>query len=106
MADFPFPDQALAARSIIEAESGRWVVYLEATIIPDREGYIVRHRIADYPSQRHAEIAARWIVGAASRDLPRPQRFDAWDWDARSPCSNRRLTSPFRRRRPPPRSPR
>lgn len=68
----PFPDQALAVRAIIEPERGRWVVLLEVTMIPDRDDYVVRHRIADYPSQRHAEIAARWIVGAAARDLPRP----------------------------------
>jgi hypothetical protein len=68
----PFPDQALAAHALVEPERGRWVVYLEVTMIPDRADYVVRHRIADYPTRRHAEIAARWIVGAASRDLPRP----------------------------------
>lgn len=68
----PFPEQALAVRAIVEAERGRWVVWLEVTMIPDRDDYLVRHRIADYPTQRHAEIAARWIVGAAARELPRP----------------------------------
>lgn len=72
MADQPFPADALAVRAIIEPVGGRWVVVLEVTMIPDREDYVVRHRIADYPTQRHAEVAARWIVGAASRDLPRP----------------------------------
>lgn len=70
--DHPFPDQAIAVRAIIEPHDGRWVVFLEVTMIPDRDVYVVTHRIADYPTQRHAEIAARWIVGAASRDLPRP----------------------------------
>lgn len=72
VSDHPFPDQAIAVRAIIEQHDGRWVVLLEVTMIPDRDDYIVTHRIADYPTQRHAEIAARWIVGAASRDLPRP----------------------------------
>jgi hypothetical protein len=72
VSNHPFPDQAIAVRAIIEQHDGRWVVLLQVTMIPDRDDYIVTHRIADYPTQRHAEIAARWIVGAASRDLPRP----------------------------------
>ncbi|HNV76168.1 MAG: AP2 domain-containing protein [Gemmatimonadetes bacterium] len=72
MSDAHFPDQALAAHADVEPEGGRWVVYLVVTMIPDRDDYVVRHRIADYPTERHARIAARWIVGAASRDLPRP----------------------------------
>ncbi|MFN8667383.1 MAG: hypothetical protein U0164_09370 [Gemmatimonadaceae bacterium] len=66
------PRDAIAVRAIIEGERGRWVVYLEVTMVPDRDDYLVTHRIADYPTQRHAEIAARWIVSAAGRDLPRP----------------------------------
>ena len=68
----PFPADAIAVRAIITPEFGRWVVSLEITLVPDREDCVVVHRIADYPTERHAEIAARWMVRAAGRDLPRP----------------------------------
>jgi hypothetical protein len=69
--DAHFPDQALAAHADVEPKrTGGWLP--RGHDIPDRDDYVVRHRIADYPTERHARIAARWIVGAASRDLPRP----------------------------------
>jgi hypothetical protein len=72
MPGFPFPAQALSVRSIIERRDARWVLTLEVTMIPDRDDYIVRHRIADYATEREARVAARWMVAAAARDLPRP----------------------------------
>lgn len=68
------PGDAFAVRARIEGERGRWVLYLEVLMVPDRDDYIVTHRIADYPTRRHAEVAARWIVSAAGRDLPPPPR--------------------------------
>jgi len=73
MGDVPrFPHQALSARTYVGTEAGRWVVYLEVTMIPDHDDYIVTRRIADYPTRAAAEVAARWIGRAADRDLPRP----------------------------------
>lgn len=72
MAEPRFPAQALAVRAIIERSHGRWVLSLEVTMIPDREDYVVRHRIADYATEREAQVAARWTVAAAERDLPHP----------------------------------
>jgi hypothetical protein len=48
------------------------VLHLEVTMIPDREDYVVRHRIADYATEQEALVAARWMRAAAARDLPRP----------------------------------
>jgi len=67
-----FPAQALAVRAIIEHDRGRWALHLEVAMIPDREDYVVRHRIADYATEREAQVAARWITAAAERDLPHP----------------------------------
>lgn len=67
-----FPDDALEVRPIIEPESGRWVVFLEVLFVPDREPWVVRHRVRDFATEEQAAIAARWMVGAAQRNLPRP----------------------------------
>jgi hypothetical protein len=68
----PFPDAALHVRSIVREEQRRWVLYLEFTMMPDTPDHVVTHRIADYPTQRHADLAAQWMVRAAERDLPHP----------------------------------
>ncbi len=68
----PIPGDAIAVRAFIEHERGRWVVFLEITMVPDRDDYVVTHRIADYSSRADADVAARWMVRAAGRDLPRP----------------------------------
>ncbi|NJM07293.1 hypothetical protein HC891_15520 [Candidatus Gracilibacteria bacterium] len=77
MPDWPFrvpepPDgfehQALAAHTTVDYERGQWVVYLEVTFWDE----IRRHRIAAYPSERLALIAADWIKRGAQRDLPGP----------------------------------
>jgi hypothetical protein len=67
-----FPSDALSVRAIIEPEKGRWVLTLEVLMVPDTPDYIVRHRIADYPTRNRAEVAAKWIVTAADRNLPHP----------------------------------
>lgn len=67
-----FPGDAVSVRAIIEPEKGRWVLTLEVLMVPDRPDYIVRHRIADYPTRQRAEVAAKWIVTAADRNLPHP----------------------------------
>jgi hypothetical protein len=72
MASDGFERQALAARTRIAREHGRWVVTLEVLMIPDRDDYVIAHRIADYPTEAAATVAARWIERAAQRDLPRP----------------------------------
>jgi hypothetical protein len=70
--DRPFPGDALTVRAIIEPERGRWVLTLEIVMVPDTDDYIVRHRIADYATRERAEVAAKWIVSAANRNLPHP----------------------------------
>ncbi len=45
---------------------------LEILMVPDRPDHIVRHRIADYPTRQGAEVAAKWTVNAANRNLPHP----------------------------------
>jgi hypothetical protein len=72
MPDRLFPNDALSVRAIIEPEKGRWVLTLEVLMVPDTPDYIVRHRIADYPTRNRAEVAAKWIVTAADRNLPHP----------------------------------
>lgn len=68
----PIPGDAIAVRAFVEHQRGRWVVYLEITMVPDREDYLVTHRIADYSTRSDADVAARWMVRAAGRDIPRP----------------------------------
>jgi hypothetical protein len=67
-----FPSDALDVRAIITEEKGRWVLTLEILMVPDRPDHIVRHRIADYPTRERAEVAAKWTVSAANRNLPHP----------------------------------
>lgn len=68
----PFAGDAISVRAIIEPEQGRWVLTLEVLMVPDRPDYLVRHRIADYPTRERAEVAAKWMVSAADRNLPHP----------------------------------
>jgi hypothetical protein len=58
----------IAARAFVEPEAGEWVVYLEVLYLNE----LVRRRIAAYPTQRKAELAARWIGWNANRDLGAP----------------------------------
>lgn len=71
-----FPARAVAATTSIEESNGRWVVYLEAGFwaenATENPVEVVRHRIADYPTRREAEVAARWMERGAEREIPRP----------------------------------
>ena len=51
----------------IEEDAGRWVVWMDAITIPDREEYVVTHRIGDYPTRERAELAARWMRRGAEK---------------------------------------
>jgi len=71
-----FPAKAVAAKSWIEEENGRWVVYLEAGFWEAEESdnpmQVVRHRIADYATRREADVAATWMERGAERNLRTP----------------------------------
>ena len=63
---------AIDARAVITEEKGRWVLTLEVLLVPDRPDHVLRHRIADYPTRQRAEVAAKWIVNCANRNIPHP----------------------------------
>jgi hypothetical protein len=71
-----FPtENAVWVVATVEAENGRWVVYLEVGFWEPNEPdniQTVRHRIQAYPKKRLAEIAAHWIERGASKDLSQP----------------------------------
>lgn len=74
MSDDGFRDRATHVKAIIEQEKGLWVVYLEITFWEwdDTDApklNHVRRRIQHYPTQRQAEIAAKYMKRAAERDL-------------------------------------
>jgi hypothetical protein len=62
---------ALAVETYVSQERGRWVV--EVVVVFTDEA--VRRRINDYPSRRHAEIAAAWIKRGSRT---RHRRAAAW----------------------------
>lgn len=59
-------DHAIAVETYVEERNGRWVVEI-VVIFPDEA---VRKTINDYPTKRHAEVAASWMKRGAQRDLP------------------------------------
>ena len=61
-------DAAYAVETYVVEESGRWVVEL-VVLFPDEA---VHRRINNYPTKRHAEIAASWMKRAAQRDIEGP----------------------------------
>jgi hypothetical protein len=63
----PDDSPVLALRTRIEHEQGRWVVYADAVCIPDRDDYVVTHRIGDYATREQALVAARLIERTANR---------------------------------------
>lgn len=70
--DAPPPDaarQAAAVETFVREESGQWVVDI-AVAFPDG---VVRRTVNTYRTRRHAEIAARWILRAADRDIDGPR---------------------------------
>ena len=61
-------DQAIAVDTFVREERGRWIVEI---VVVFGDG-AVQKRVNDYPSRRHAEIAARWIRRGADRDIEGP----------------------------------
>ena len=61
-------DPAIAVDTTVREERGRWIVDI-AVVFPDGA---VQHTVNDYPTRRHAEIAARWMRRAADRDIEGP----------------------------------
>ncbi len=59
---------AVDVDTVITEERGRWWVDL-VVVFPDG---VVRRRINDYATRRHAEIAASWIKRTATRDIDGP----------------------------------
>ena len=72
MPDVPARCDAVTARAVISEERGRFVLTLEVLLVPDTADHVIRHRIADYPTRQRAEVAAKWIVTAADRNVPHP----------------------------------
>lgn len=61
-------DAAIAVDTTVVERSGRWAVEI-VVIFPDEA---IRRTVNDYPTRRHAEIAAGWIKRAAERDIEGP----------------------------------
>ena len=59
---------AIAVETYVQQERGRWVVEIVVVFTDE----VVRRRINDYPTRRHAEIAANWIKRGAQRDIEGP----------------------------------
>lgn len=59
-------EEPLSVRSLIGNERGQWVVYLEF----EYPNEVRRHRIAAYPTERKAQIAADAMLRTAMRDHP------------------------------------
>lgn len=61
----------------IERESGRHVLYLDVLTV-DADGNpagVITRRIADYPTEAKARVAASWILRAARRKGGDPTGF-------------------------------
>jgi hypothetical protein len=67
MADMARHSPVLDVRIRVESDAGRWVVWMDAVTIPDREDYVITHRLGDYATREHAEIAARWMQRSAEK---------------------------------------
>ncbi len=67
------PSRAVGARTYVEHEKGRWVVYMEVTewmddAAPGANPTRIRTiRIEEYPTQARAQVAARWMERTADR---------------------------------------
>ena len=67
-------EPAIAAKTFVAQENGRWVVYLDLGFSkPDSDEIRTeRRRIADYATAQRANVAAAWIERTADRDLKSP----------------------------------
>ena len=70
----PFVEEALAASTDVVNESGRWIVYLNVTLVSGG----VRRRVGEYHDQRRADHAASIILRNAIRAIKRPPQFDTF----------------------------
>ena len=61
-------EPAVAVDTIVSEARGRWVVEI-VVVFPDG---VVRRRINDYPTERHARIAADWVRRSADRSIEGP----------------------------------
>lgn len=57
------PADPVTSCAIVE-ESGRWVLYLDVVF----DDGAVRHRIQSFHTRAQAEVAARFVHGAAERE--------------------------------------
>jgi len=67
MDDMARDSPVLGVRVRVEFEEGRWVVWMDAITIPDREDYVISHRLGDYASREQAGVAARWMRRGAEK---------------------------------------
>lgn len=70
LAELPL-EPAIAAKTVVVHEEGRWVVYLDLGFSQQGEESIrvERKRISDHPSEERASVAATWIERTADRNL-------------------------------------
>jgi hypothetical protein len=67
MADPTRESPVLGIRVRVELDAGRWVVWMDAITIPDREDYVMSHRLGDYATREQADVAARWVQRGAEK---------------------------------------
>ncbi len=67
MGDMARDSPVLGVRVRVEFDAGRWVVWMDAITIPDREDYVISHRLGDYASREQADVAARWMRRSAEK---------------------------------------
>lgn len=60
----------LTVHARIEAEAGRWVVYLDVVLVPEGDQQSLTRRIGDYPTEARARIVAAWVMRTAHRSAP------------------------------------
>jgi hypothetical protein len=64
----PGAEEALGVRADVVVEQGEYVVYLDVVLATGA----VRRRIAAWPDERRARVAAREIERQAGRHIPAP----------------------------------
>lgn len=69
------PSPVLALSSRVVPEHGRWTVYLDVVLVPDRDDHIETRRIGDYDSRVRAESVASWMTRTANRTAPPSHGF-------------------------------
>lgn len=71
-----FPERSVGVLAKIEPEAGQWVVFLDVSFWnqngAETPQSTVRSRIEVYPTLERAQMAANFIVLAATKDLKYP----------------------------------